>query len=224
MIADIASLKSLIAWLREAIKARKELTAELQAYSLARYCEDNGIELPTAPDETDYQPMTEDDYYGSLSIKERNAFYQLETKCATLGVFIHGGGSLSEARKRFNTVVNEPTIVHENGRDTVITVREPSVTRDEVEGLFFNLQAKHREVQAALNSIKHKCEVALEQDAIAKRTAYKEAYSEFSHKLQELNIALSLWKKGQTVELEKLKIVIPDSLKPIYDKVSSLGK
>lgn len=224
MIADISALKSLIAWLREGIKARKELTAELQRYSLASYCEDNGIELPTSPDESDYQSMTEDEYYGSLSIKERNAYYQLETKCATLGAFIHNSGNLAEARRKLNAVVNKPTIVHENGRDTVITARKPSVSQSEVEDLFFRLQAKHREYQAALNSIKHKCELALEQDAIAKRTAYKEAYSEFTHKLQELNIALSLWKQEQTAALEKLKIVIPDSLKPIYEKVSSLGK
>ena len=224
MIAEISSLKSLIAWLREGIKARKELAAELQRYSLESYCEDHGIEMPVCPDSDDYEPMTEDEYYGSLSIKERNAYYQLETKCATLGSFIHSNGRLSEARKRLNVILNKPTVVNENGRDTIVTARKASVNPGDVEGLFFRLQAKHREYQAALNSIKHKCEVALEQDALAKRSAYNEAYSAYSTRLHELENELLKWKQEQTIALEKLKIVIPDSLKPIYEKVCTLGK
>jgi len=224
MIAEISSLKSLIAWLREGIKARKELAAELQRYSLESYCEDHGIEMPVCPDSDDYEPMTEDEYYGSLSIKERNAYYQLETKCATLGSFIHSNGRLSEARKRLNVILNKPTVVNENGRDTIVTARKASVNPGDVEDLFFRLQAKHREYQAALNSIKHKCEVALEQDALAKRSAYNEAYSAYSTRLHELENELLKWKQEQTIALEKLKIVIPDSLKPIYEKVCTLGK
>jgi hypothetical protein len=224
MIAEISSLKSLIAWLREGIKARKELAAELQRYSLESYCEDHGTEMPVCPDSDDYEPMTEDEYYGSLSIKERNAYYQLETKCATLGSFIHINGRLSEARKRLNVILNKPTVVNENGRDTIVTARKASVNPCDVEDLFFRLQAKHREYQAALNSIKHKCEVALEQDALAKRSAYSEAYSAYSTRLHELENKLLKWKQEQTIALEKLKIVIPDSLKPIYEKVCTLGK
>lgn len=224
MITEISSLKSLIAWLREGIKARKELAAELQRYTLASYCEDHGIEMPVCPDSDDYEPMTEDEYYGSLSIKERNAYYQLETKCATLGSFIHSNGSLSEARRRLNVILNKPTVVNENGRDTIVTARKASVNPGDVEDLFFRLQAKHREYQAALNSIKHKCEVALEQDALTKRSAYSEAYSAYSTRLHELENELSKWKQEQTIALEKLKIVIPDSLKSVYEKVCTLGK
>lgn len=222
MIAYIAALKSLIAWLREAIKARKTLSEELENVALDKWCEEHGFEFPEAPVRDHI--LTEDEYYGSLSIKERNAYYQLETKCATLGAFIHNNGTLSTARKRFAAVVNKPTIVHENGRDTVITARKASVSLAEVEDLFFRLQAKHREYQAALNSIKHKCELAIESAQLAADAKYREELATYQAHRQELQAQFTEWKHEQAIALQALKIVIPDSLKPVYEKVSSLGK
>lgn len=220
MIEDIAALKSLIAWLREAIKARKNLISELNEYSLADYCEYNKIEMPTAPERE--SALTEDEYYGSLSIKERNAYYALETKCATLGKYIHENGPYSAARKKLQEIINNPHVVHDSGRDTVIVSRTQSVPTEDVDAVFFKLQAKHREYQAQLNSIKHKCELAIEESRIKVNTEYTQAYSEFMRKRQDLENRFTEWKLAEASKIDKLKIVIPDSLKPIYQKVSAL--
>ena len=65
-LLDIAKLKSLIAWLREAIKAKEVLRKEAlsSTYNLVK---------PILPLEED--PITEEDVIGSWSIKKRNRYY-----------------------------------------------------------------------------------------------------------------------------------------------------
>lgn len=223
-LEDIAALKSLIAWLREAIKARKEAVVELQQMELDDYCQEIGIEMPTMPSRSDYAPMTEDDYYESLPIKERNAYYSLQTKAAVVGKYIHESGALSKARKALSTVKSQPVIVNNTGRDTTICKRVASVKQEEVDELFFKLQAKYREYQASLNAIKHKCELVVEQDEREKHDAYKKAYDAYVRQLKALELQMEKYKQEKATELQSLKIVIPDSLRAIYDKVASLGK
>lgn len=221
-LRTIAELKSLIAWLREAIKARKALTSELEDIGLEDWCNSQDIEYPTQP--VRGHALTEDEYYGSLSIKERNTYYMLETKCAVIGKFIHENGKLSSERRRLTVVMENPNILRENGRDTTVIYREPSVTVEQVDKTFFELQAKHREYQAALNSIKHKCELAIEQSQLEADTKYKADSAEYKAVYTELLGKFTEWKHQQTIALQKLKIIIPDNLKPIYEKVSTLGK
>ena len=221
-LRTIAELKSLIAWLREAIKARKKLTDELASIGLEDWCRSQDIEYPHQP--VMGYVLTEDEYYGSLSIKERNTYYMLETKCAVIGKFIHEDGRFNDERKRLTKVIENPNILRENGRDTTIIRREPSVTTEQVDEVFFELQAKHREYQAALNAIKHKCELAIEQSQLEADTKYKADSAEYKAVYTELLGRFTEWKHQQVIALQKLKIIIPDNLKPIYEKVSALGK
>ena len=221
-LKTIAELKSLIAWLREAIAARKALTSELEDIGLEDWCHSQDIEYPQQP--VMGHVLTEDEYYGSLSIKERNAYYMLETKCAVIGKFIHKNGRLSTERRKLTAVIQNPSILKENGRDTTIIHRVPSVTTEQVDKVFFELQAKHREYQAALNSIMHKCELAIEQSHLEVDTKYKADSAEYKAVYTELLGRFTEWKHQQAVALQKLKIIIPDNLKPIYEKVCALGK
>ena len=221
-LKTIAELKSLIAWLREAIKARKALTSELEDIGLEDWCHSQDIEYPQQP--VMGHVLTENEYYGSLSIKERNAYYMLETKCAVIGKFIHENGRLSAERRKLTAVIQNPSILKENGRDTTIIHRVPSVTTEQVDKVFFELQAKHREYQAALNSIMHKCELAIEQSRLEVDTKYKADSAEYKAVYTELLGKFTEWKHQQAVALQKLKIIIPDNLKLIYEKVSALGK
>lgn len=221
-IENIGLLKSLISWLREAIKARKRLVEEIEDTGLDEYCAMFGIERPVAPEQQ--EPITEDEYLGTLGIKERNAYYALEARCATLGQYIHPGGAIAAARKRLNDVIQNPNVVKENGRDTIIVNRSYSVLPGSVEDMFFKLQAKHREMQAQLNAIKHKMDIAIEQDTTRKNAAYTAAYNEYRNALKDLQNRFAEWKYQQTVELEKLKIVIPANLERIYETVRGMGK
>lgn len=221
-LRDIAALKSLIAWLREAIKARKALAEELEETDLVDWCAEQGIEYPVSPSRD--HVLTEDEYYGSLNIKERNAYYALETKCATIGKFIHENGKLSTERRKLTVVRENPNILRENGRDTTVVLRTPSVSVEDVDKVFFALQTKHREYQAALNAIKHKCELAIEASQLAADAKYREEYVAYQTRRQELQAQFTEWQHKQTIALQALKIIIPDNLKAIYEKVCAIGK
>lgn len=221
-IEHIAQCKALIAYLREAIKARETLRREILNLELEEYCTIKGIEMPKCP--TSKEPLTEDGYYGSLNIKERNAYYTLEAQCSTLGKFIHPNGSLATARESLAEKINNPHSVTGNGRDTVIYNYDPTVEPSEIEAIFFSLQNKHRELQAQLNSIKFKCQTAVEASELKCQTEYVQATQKYREQMTALYAEFEQYKKAQEIQIRKLRIVIPDKLKPVYDTISSLGK
>ena len=222
MLDDIAQAKSLIAWLREAIKARESLTRVLNNFCLQEYCGMVGIEYPESPERGHI--LTEDEYYGSLSLKERNRYYQLETYAAVIGKYIHPDGVFAKAREDMKNKSHEPYEVRGTGRDAIIYSYELTVTPDKVEEQFFALQQKHRDIQKQLNSIKFECEKAIAESQMKVMTEYEAAVSEYNGKLNALNAEFTSYKQKESQAIRALKIVIPDSLKDIYEKVNSLGK
>lgn len=92
-LKEVASLKSLIAWLREAIKAKEILIKEAKGLSYG----DFGIVTPEQPEME--ETISEDHYIATLNIKQRNSYYYLDTLCAVLGNYIHPNGAYSKARK-----------------------------------------------------------------------------------------------------------------------------
>ncbi len=230
----VAKLKSLISWLREAISAKSRLTKEAENASY----EDFRIELPEPPvDEPPVKPtyLTEDDVIGTWGIKQRNRYYYLETLCAQYGKFIHPDGTFSNAREELYDRLNNPRTVSGNGRDTIVYVYEPSISTDEVESKFMELQNKHREFQAELNSMKHEIEQALDEDKRTKNLEYETAYNnyrikyqaecdKFRHTMEAKSAELKSLKQTNLQTVQALKIVIPDSLKAVYEEVSAQGK
>lgn len=221
-LGEIAKAKSLVAWLREAIKAKESLVNSLQAADFETWCEENGKEYPTPPKAP--HVLTEPEYYAALSIKERNRYYQLETEAAVLGKYIHPNGQLSNARKELKDKVQHPHKVDGKGRDALIYSYAPSAEVVEVDNMFYELQKKHREVQAQLNSMKHDCEVARNLSLNESNTKHSVAMEEYRGKLQSLMLEFKTWKDIKTQEYSKLKIAVPDSLMGIYNIVNSLGK
>ena len=218
----IACAKSLIAWLREAIKAKERLVGEVKNTDVEEYCEMRGMEFPERPERPDY--LTEDEYVSTLSVKERNRYYALETFCSTVGKYIHPDGKLSVKRKAFNKALSNPTTIKGDGRDAIIYKSEPKISKDDLEELFFGLQKKHREAQAELNSIKFKMETALTADRETKMAEFNAKYSDWSSSVKVLENELEKWKVSEVDRVSKLKIVIPNDLKGVYEKVSNLGK
>lgn len=222
MIDRQALLKSLIAWLREAIKARNSLNQELSKITMEEWANTNSITLPQKPE---YPPiLTEDEYYGSLDIKQRNLYYTLETKCATLGKYIHPNGSISKARKDMKIKSSKPHSVSGRGRDITVYNYRITVTPDKVEDLFFTLQQKHRELQANLNSIRFECEKAIEESNTKANAEYTVAMHKYTSEVSAIGAEYKKWIQAKQVKIGKLKIVIPDHLKSIYEEISALGK
>ena len=87
--------KSLIAYLREAIKAKDKLKQDLNDYGadeIRKFAEQE----PKKDEKLAFEQVLD-----TFSIKERNRYLELETKCAVIGKFIHPDGEYSEARKDF---------------------------------------------------------------------------------------------------------------------------
>lgn len=217
-LREIASLKSLIAWLREAIKAKENLIREARNLSY----KDFGIEVPEQPICED--TIAEEDYIATLNIKQRNRYYYLDTLCAVLGNYIHPSGSYAKARKKLRELMNNPITISGSGRDAIVYTHEPSIDYDIVEDTFMSLQQEYRAYQSELNSMKHEMEMAIQEDGRKKSLAYQEAYAKWSYEMERINADFKIKKDKAIVDAQSLKIIIPDALKPIYDRVKSLGK
>jgi hypothetical protein len=218
----IADAKSLIAWLREAIKAKDNLLKELKSISLAKWCTENNIDYPEIPEMEDI--MTEDEYLSTLSVKERNRFFFLQTICSVLGQYIHPNGTYSHERKSLKNKMQNPNSLSGTGRDAILYSYTPTISLDSVDELFFELQAKHREFQAELNGMLHKMQQAIDADEVAKRAEHTAKMNEYGAFIEKYNAEYRKSLKEKEMEISKLKIIIPNSLTEIYDKVSALGK
>lgn len=218
----ISKLKSLIAWLREAIKAKDRLIAEAKALSDTEIAASMNIEMPERPDELDR--LSEDDIISSWSIKKRNRYYYLDTICATIGSYIHPAGEFAEARAALIKVLSEPCEFSGCGRDMVLKIYEPTAKLEDVEKTMFSLQNKYREVQAELNSLKHEIELALQEDERTKLAQEQSEYSEYRAKMLETQAKIKVFREQAIAKAQALKIVIPDSMKDIFTEVSQMGK
>ena len=222
LLEGVAQAKSLIAWLREGIKAKENLMKDLQTISLEDWCKENGIAKPEAPNYG--HVLTEIEYYVSLPIKERNRYYQLETEAAVLGKYIHPDGHLSDARKELKDKLQHLHKVDGKGRDALIYTYTPTVDVAEIDNVFFELQKKHREIQAQLNAIKYSCKQAINESTNKVNTEYMTASQKYQAELKDVLGAFKTWKDEKSQEYSKLKIVIPNSLLGIYNTINSLGK
>lgn len=218
----IAQAKSLIAWLREAIKARERLINEAESLTLEDYAKEKGITLEKEPEMG--TALTEDDYYASLSLDERNRYYELETLAAVIGEEIHPGGHFAEARAALTERFSKPHEVKGDGRDTLIYTFTPSVNDTIVEDTYFSLQKQYREAQARLNSIKYNCRKAVMESEVKVKTEYAEAMKRHNAERRLLEAELAKDIRKRVKEIAEYRIIIPASLKNIFDDVSRLGK
>jgi hypothetical protein len=218
----IAKANSLIAWLREAIKAKERLLKEIEYLTTEDYMKGQGIERPEVPMKG--IALSEDEYYANLSLDERNRYYSLEALAAVLGKAVHPNGVLADARQQLNERLKNPKAVEGKGRDALIYTYTPTVETSQVDEVYFAIQKKFREIQASLNSIKFECSKAVKESEIEVQTAFADAYSQYQAELTRIQNEMSTYKKKRVREIGNLKIVIPSSLEDIYKTVALLGK
>lgn len=216
VLKEICEYKSLIAWLREAIKEKENLFKANKLWVSDEYTE----HMRNRPQCENY--LTEQDVIESWTVAEQEDYLSLETVCAVVGKYIHPNGPLSKAKTELSNRINRPVSTECSGRDTIIRKYYAECTEEEVNCLFFNLQREHREHQARLNGIKHKIDMTLREDMQKKDEAFKKALQEHNNKTEELLVADKLTREEKHKEIEALKIVIPNDLKSVYDKLTSM--
>lgn len=218
----VAKAKSLIAWLREAIKAKEELIKKTRIITLEEYAKQEGIKLEEEP--TPRPEMTEDQYIATLDLKERCRYYEVETLASTLGKEIHPEGAFADARESLLKKLDRPHSVSGEGRDTLIYTYIPSVAISNVEDVYFRLQKLYREAQAEVNVRKHECRKAVTEENIARDSEYVARLSEWTNTRKLLESQRSEYVRSRVKQLGEMRIIIPESLRNIYDEVSRLGK
>lgn len=218
----VADAKSLIAWLREGIKARDRMLEQTSKLTLEEYAKLEGIKLEEQPKRG--KALTEDEYLASKSMDERCRYYTVETHAAVLGMAIHPGGAFADARKALQSISQKPSKVEGIGRDTLIYKYSPTVDESVVEDVYFRLQKQYREAQSRLNAMKHECKKAVDESAIAVQTEYTKALNEWANNRKVIESKHTEYIKQRSKEIGALKIRIPESLEEIYGIVSNLGK
>lgn len=221
-LKQIAEMKSLIAWLREAIKAKENLIKELNYSNVKDWCEEQGVEYPAYPEDPGY--MDENDYLATLTVKERNRYFELQAHCAVIGKYIHNNGHLADERATLKMRTSHPTRVSGEGNQMVIYRYTPSIEKDKVDDLFFELQNQHRSMQAELNGMKHKMDIAINNDIMEKRTAYNIAYDKACEEIHKVKQQHKEWLQKESTRVQELKIIIPKDLLDAYSKIEALGK
>ena len=224
ILERISQAQALQAWLGEAINAKQNRQTYVGHHNIKDYCNDYNIEYPTEPTNVKY--ATEADWLKTLSIKELNRYLTLQTYCAVFGNFIHPkyGSNFHTARQLAIKVEKAPYEVTENGRDTVIYNKTLSVDIETIDNKYFELQAIHRDKQSEFNALRHQFEVYRDSKFTQDQTEYDKKLLEYKQRVTELSSQWQAKKDELERECANLKIVIPDALKSIYDKVNRLGK
>ncbi|MEZ3563222.1 MAG: hypothetical protein K1V72_02695, partial [Duncaniella sp.] len=114
--------------------------------------------------------------------------------------------------------------VEGNGRDTLIYTYAPTVDESVVEDVYFNIQKQYREAQSRLNSMKHECLKAIEESTVAATGKYSKDLAEWTSQRTLLEARRMEYIERRAKELNALRIIIPQSLTDIYEKVSDLHK
>lgn len=223
-IDKIYKCKALIAWIREAIKAKDEIVRGIRNTTLSEflvrwYPNEVKVEEPTRPN-----TYTEEDYWATKSVSEHFRYLDLETKVSTYGKFIHPNGRINDSKKDLIKIINNPTKVSGTGRDTVIYEYVPCVELNNVETMFFTLQKIHREAQAELNSMKHNMEMAISKESDIRTEEYNKLVSEYQKVRHGHTVSYEAWKQTSLEEARNLKIIIPTQLQGIYKEINDLGK
>lgn len=211
-LKEIGALKSLIAYLREGIKAKSQMNSDAAF-------EEHVEELIKAGREDLKKPVakkevTFEEELAKLTAEQKARYYALEAKCATIGSFIHPDGAFAKARKEFFEHTKDPIKVVGKGQEAEINTFTSSFTAEQIDSVFFELQKEYRTIQAEFNKLKAEVD---EKVAEANKQIANDALN-----------AMKLWVDIRKVErtqydseVKALKIVVPQNLREVYEKVNA---
>ena len=213
-LKEIGELKSLIAYLREGIKAKEKLSGDI---AFDKYIESlikegrEDLKKPESKAEVSFEEEFE-----KLAAEQKARYYALEAKCATIGAFIHPDGVFAKARKAFFENRKNPTRISGKGQEAEISTFTSAFTPEEVDGEFFALQREYRTIQAELNKMK------ADVDAKVAGANGMIANDNFAK--------TKLWVETRKIERVKydeavkaLKVFIPQNLRGVYERVNKVA-
>lgn len=221
-IREISRYNTFCAWMREAVKAKEKALADIDNDDFNEWLERNGKKIENEK-KLDLQKK-EEDFVDDLSVGERYTMLMAEAMASSFGKLIHQNSPISNARKQMQYRKLHPTDVKGTGSELTLTRYTVAADSDAVENVFISLQNEQREAEKQLNGIKSRVKSAYDEYRIKSRKEFNDILNERSARNEMLSNEFEKDKAERRVELNKMKIVVPDALKDIYEHLNSLGK
>lgn len=224
----IGRYNALNAWLKEAIKAKEEAMDEVDIMDVTTLDFYEDYIKPEEPT-IGYDSFDEEQVMSEWSADKLNRYYTLNSEAAVIGKYIHDSGAIAKARKDLVNKMANPSTVSGQGRETIVYKYIPSVDTDVVEGIYMSLLAKHRKLNAELNSLKAEIKETINKKNIEASIAFRDKHTEWEHKISEYyslvkqrDAKINEYKISEKERISKLKINVPSSLMDTYKEIKAL--
>ena len=224
----IGRYNALNAWLKEAIKAKEEAMDEVDIMDVTTLDFYEDYIKPEEPT-IGYDSVDEEQVMSEWSADKLNRYYTLNSEAAVIGKYIHDSGAIAKARKDLVNKMANPSTVSGQGRETIVYKYIPSVDTEVVEGIYMSLLAKHRKLNAELNSLKAEIKETINKKNIEASIAFRDKHTEWEHKISEYyslvkqrDAKINEYKISEKERISKLKINVPSSLMDTYKEIKAL--
>lgn len=224
----IGRYNALNAWLKEAIKAKEEAMDEVDIMDVTTLDFYEDYIKPEEPT-IGYDSFDEEKVMSEWSADKLNRYYTLNSEAAVIGKYIHDSGAIAKARKDLVNKMANPSTVSGQGRETIVYKYIPSVDTEVVEGIYMSLLAKHRKLNAELNSLKAEIKETINKKNIEASIAFRDKHTEWEHKISEYyslvkqrDAKINEYKISEKERISKLKINVPSSLMDTYKEIKAL--
>ena len=224
----IGRYNALNAWLKEAIKAKEEAMDEVDIMDVTTLDFYEDYIKPEEPT-VNYDSFDEEKVMSEWSADKLNRYYTLNSEAAVIGKYIHDSGAIAKARKDLVNKMANPSTVSGQGRETIVYKYIPSVDTEVVEGIYMSLLAKHRKLNAELNSLKAEIKETINKKNIEASIAFRDKHTEWEHKISEYyslvkqrDAKINEYKISEKERISKLKINVPSSLMDTYKEIKAL--
>lgn len=206
-VDKIGSYHAFIAYLREAIKAKKSMLDNICTFSIywdKYYSEYKMPDRPIYP--------TFNDILATKTIKEQAEYYRIEALASTIGKMIHPGGSYHTARTNAYYYLSHPCKVD----GVTITSSTLSLDVKEIDDTYFELQRIHRENEARLNAFKNSIQKQIDDITVEKDKEYQKDVEKYTSIQSKARAEYNLWFTEERKRISALKIIIPHDLEEAY--------
>lgn len=224
----IGRYNALNAWLKEAIKAKEEAMAEVDTMDVTTLDFYEDYIKPEEPT-IGYNSFDEEQVMSEWGADKLNRYYTLNSEAAVIGKYIHDSGAIAKARKDLVNKMANPSTVSGQGRETIVYKYIPSVDTEVVEGIYMSLLAKHRKLNAELNSLKAEIKETVNKKNIEASIAFRDKHTEWEYKISEYyslvkqrDAKINEYKISEKERISKLKINVPSSLMDTYKEIKAL--
>lgn len=222
-LTKAAQLKAFIAWMSEGIKAKDMESEKLREYTLSDFIKD----FPEYVVQRSKDSTLDPNYgLGKLDVSERVKYLFSEALTSSIGKYIHNNGALRKAYSELLNIAHNKVNITTEAKDSIVVVTNkiPSVDTKEVEKIMLKYQDLRRENEKVLNSLKSKIKSYDHEYQMYLTLEDKAASESYNEKMEVVRSKYNEYVLNKRSEIEKLKIIIPDGLRSIYNDLHTISK